>query len=97
MCHGMVDSGKVKLRPGRLSPAGGTLESMAISTEDLHAIAARARAQAAADGELAPKAGPVSWDLPQSIREAIWADVDSGAYEETAQAATAGDPEMTNP
>jgi hypothetical protein len=67
---------------------------MAISIDDLRAIAARARAQAEADGELSPKGGPVSWDLPQSIREAIWEDLDSGAYEEAARAATAGDPEM---
>jgi hypothetical protein len=67
---------------------------MAISVEDLRAIAARARDLAEADGDLTPKGGAVTWDLPQSIREAIWEDLDSGAYEEAARAATAGDPEM---
>jgi hypothetical protein len=66
---------------------------MAISIEDLRAIAARARDQAEADGELSPT-GPVHLDLPQSVREAIWEALDSGAYEEAARAATAGDPEM---
>jgi hypothetical protein len=66
---------------------------VAISIEDLRAIAAQARTKAEADGELTPK-GPVHLDLPQSIREAIWEDLASGAYEEAARSATAGDPEM---
>ncbi len=67
---------------------------MRISIQELRVIAARARAQAEIDGELAPKAGPVAWDLPQSVREAMWEDLDSGVYEEVARAATADDPEM---
>jgi len=66
---------------------------VAISIEDLRAIAARARDQAEADGELRPT-GRVHLDLPQSVREAIWETLDSGAYEEAARAATAGDLEM---
>jgi hypothetical protein len=67
---------------------------VAISIEDLRAIAARARAQAEADGELTPT-GPVRLDLPQSVRVAIWKALDSGAYEQAARAATAGDPDMS--
>jgi len=67
---------------------------VAISIEDLRTIAAKARAQAEADGELTPS-GPIHLDLPLSVREAIWEALDSGAYEEAARAATAGDPEMT--
>jgi hypothetical protein len=77
------------LRP----PTHGTLVLVAISIEDLRAIAARARAKAEADGELTRK-GPAHLDLPPSICEAIWEDLASGAYEKAARAATAGDPEI---
>jgi hypothetical protein len=67
---------------------------VSIWTDDFRAIVARARAKAEADGELSPS-GPVHLDLPLSVREAIWEDLASGAYEETARAATAGDSDMT--
>ncbi|MDQ2727067.1 MAG: hypothetical protein M3Y91_04185 [Actinomycetota bacterium] len=66
---------------------------MSISVEDLRAIAARVRAEAAAAGELT-LTGPGHWDLPESVREAILEDLASGAYEKAARAATAGDPDM---
>lgn len=66
---------------------------MSISVEDLRAIAVRVRADAAAAGELTPT-GPVHWDLPESVREAIFEDLASGAYDKAAREATAGDPDM---
>ncbi len=66
---------------------------MPISVEDLRAIAERVRAEAAAAGELTPS-GPVHWDLPESVREAIFEDLASGAYGKAARAATAGDADM---
>jgi hypothetical protein len=73
----------------------GTIVSVAISIEDLRALAAKARAQAEADGELTPQPGRARWDVPDSIRQAMLEDLESGAYEESARAATAGDQEMT--
>jgi hypothetical protein len=67
---------------------------VAISIDDLMAIAARARAKAEAAGELHPT-GPAHVELPQSVREAIGEALRSGAYEQAARDATAGDPEMT--
>lgn len=66
---------------------------MSISVEDLRDIAVRVRADAAAAGELTPT-GPVHWDLPESVREAIFEDLASGAYDKAAREATAGDPDM---
>ena len=69
---------------------------MAISIEDLRAIAARVRAEAEAAGELVPtKVGDIHWDIPDAARAAIISDLESGAYEQAAREATAGDSEMT--
>lgn len=72
----------------------GRLVLVAISIDDLRSLAARARAQAETAGELRPT-GPVHLDLSEPVRKALWEALDSGAYEEAAQAATADDPEMT--
>lgn len=69
---------------------------MAISIEDLRALAARVRAEAEAADELEPaKGGRIQWDLPDAARAAIVADLESGVYEESVREATAGDSEMT--
>ena len=74
----------------------GTVDDVAVSTEDLRAIAARVRAEAAAAGELTPsKVGAIHWDVPDGARQAILDDLASGVYEEAAREATAADPEMT--
>lgn len=74
----------------------GTVDDVAISTEDLRAIAARVRAEAAAAGELTPsKVGAIHWDVPDAARQAILDDLASGVYEEAAREATGADPEMT--
>lgn len=66
---------------------GGRLGLVAISIDDL-------RAQAETAGELRPT-GPVHLQLSEPVRKALWEALDSGAYEEAAQAVTADDPEMT--
>ena len=69
---------------------------MAISIEDLKLIAGRARRAADAAGELRPpNVGPLSVDLPDTIREAIAEDLKSGAYQHAAAEATAGDPDLS--
>ncbi len=67
---------------------------MAISLDDLHAIAARARAQAAEAGELNPT-GPAQVELPTQVRDAIEQALLNGAYERAAREATAGDADMS--
>jgi hypothetical protein len=68
---------------------------MAISTGDLQAAAARARAAASEAGELRPaRIGKVTADIPEAIRAAIREDLASGAYQEAAQDAVAGDPDL---
>ena len=68
---------------------------MAISTGDLQAAAERARAAAAEAGELRPtRIGKVTTDIPEGIRAAIREDLASGAYQEAAQDAVAGDPDL---
>ncbi len=68
---------------------------MAISTGDLQAAAERARAAASEAGELLPaRIGKVTADIPEAIRAAIREDLASGAYQEAAQDAVAGDPDL---
>jgi aspartate/methionine/tyrosine aminotransferase len=68
---------------------------MAISTGDLQAAAERARAAASEAGELRPaRIGQLTTDIPEAIRAAIREDLASGAYQEAAQDAVAGDPEL---
>jgi hypothetical protein len=68
---------------------------MAISTGDLQAAAERARAAASEAGELRPaRIGKVTADIPEAIRAAIREDLASGAYQDAAQDAVAGDPDL---
>ena len=68
---------------------------MAISTGVLHAAAEQARAAAAEVGELRPaRIGKVTADLPETIRAAIREDPASGAYQQAAREAVAGDPDL---
>ena len=72
------------------------MDFMAMSVEDVRAIAERVRAEAEAAGELAPpKVGKARWDVPESVREALLEDLASGHYDESARACTDGDPELT--
>lgn len=74
----------------------GTLVAVAVSIEDLRAIAARVRAEAAVAGELTlAKVGEIHWDIPDAARTAILADAASGVYERAAREAIASDSEMT--
>lgn len=59
----------------------------------MQALIERARARAASAGEMPLRAGPVGWDLPDSVRTAIREDIESGVYADAAREATAGDPE----
>lgn len=68
---------------------------MSTWTEEFKEIVARARADAEAAGELHPS-GPTHVELPESVRQAIGEDLRSGAYEQAAREATAGDTEMTH-
>jgi hypothetical protein len=68
---------------------------MAISTGNLQAAVERARAAAAEAGELRPaRVGKVTTDIPEDIRAAIREDLASGAYQEAAREAVAGDPDL---
>ena len=68
---------------------------VAISTGDLQSAAERARAAAAEAGELRPaREGKVTVDIPEAIRLAIREDLVSGAYQQAAQEAVAGDPDL---
>jgi aspartate/methionine/tyrosine aminotransferase len=68
---------------------------VAISTGNLQAAAERARAAAAEAGELRPAGmGKVTADLPEAIRAAIREDLASGAYQQAAREAVAGDPDL---
>ena len=68
---------------------------MVISTGDLQAAAERARAAAADAGELRPaRIGKVMADIPEAIRAAIREDLASGAYQQAAREAVAGDPDL---
>ena len=69
--------------------ATSNVEVVAISIEDLQAIAARARAKAEAAGDLNPT-GPTHVELPQSVRKAIGEALRSGEYEQAARQATVG-------
>lgn len=65
---------------------------MSISVDDLRALGARVRAEAEAAGELTLTGSPY-WDIPQPARHALLEYLRSGAYEETAQASIADEPE----
>ena len=68
---------------------------MAISTEDLKALAERARKGAQGAGELRPpRTGPLAIDLPDEVRQAIDQDLRSGEYRRAADDAVAGDPDL---
>ena len=68
---------------------------VAVSTGDLQAAVERARAAAAEAGELRPtREGNVTADIPEAIRAAIREDLASGAYEQAAREAVAGDPDF---
>ncbi len=68
---------------------------MAISTGDLQAAVERARVAAAEAGELRPaREGKVAVDIPEAIRAAIREDLTSGAYQQAAREAVAGDPDL---
>jgi hypothetical protein len=67
---------------------------VAISTDEMQALIERARARAAAAGELPVRGGLVQWDLPESVKTAMRQDLETGAYLEAAREATSGDPEM---
>ena len=68
---------------------------MATSIGDLQAAARRARAAAAEAGELRPgRLGKVTVDIPEAIRAAIREDLASGAYQQAAREAVAGDPDL---
>jgi aspartate/methionine/tyrosine aminotransferase len=68
---------------------------MATPSGDLQAAAERARAAAAEAGELRPaRIGKVTTDIPEAIRAAIREDLASGAYQQAAQEAVAGDPDL---
>jgi hypothetical protein len=68
---------------------------VAISTGDLQSAAERARAAAAEAGELRPaRNGKMTADIPEAIRLAIREDLVSGAYQQAAQEAVAGDPDL---
>jgi hypothetical protein len=68
---------------------------VAISTGDLQAAAKRARAAAAEAGELRPvRKGNMRADIPEAIRLAIRDDLASGAYQQAAREAVAGDPDL---
>ncbi len=68
---------------------------MAISTEDLRAVVAQARAAAEANGELRPaRVGPLRSAVPERIRAAVGEDLVSGAYRQAVERAVAGDPEL---
>lgn len=67
---------------------------MATSSGDLHAAAERARVAAEEAGALRPACiGKVMTDIPEAIRAAIREDLASGAYQQTAREAVAGDPD----
>jgi hypothetical protein len=71
------------------------MTGMAISTEELRAIAARVRAEAAAAGELVPsKVGEIHWDIPDAARAAVLEDITSGIYQQAVREVIAGDPDM---
>jgi hypothetical protein len=68
---------------------------MAISIRDLQAAAERARAAAAEAGELRPaRVGKVTADIPGAIQAATREDLASGAYQQAAREAVAGDPDL---
>jgi hypothetical protein len=68
---------------------------VAITTGDLQAAVKRARVAAAEAGELRPPGiGKVTVDLPETIRIAIHEDLASGAYQQAAREAVAGDPDV---
>ena len=68
---------------------------MAISTGDLQAAVERARTAAAEAGELRPgREGKVTIDISDAIRAAIREDLASGAYQQAAREAVAGDPDL---
>jgi len=72
------------------------LNFVAMSIEDLRAIAQRVRSEAEATGELAPSSvGKARWDVPEPVRVALLEDLASGRYDEAARAVTDGDPEMS--
>jgi len=65
-------------------------------TEDLQALVSRVRAAAAAAGELRPaRIGPVPFLGTERLRLAVGEDLASGAYHDSARAAVAGDPDLT--
>ena len=69
---------------------------VAMSIEDLRAIAQRVRSEAEATGELAPSSvGKARWDVPEPVRVALLEDLASGRYDEAARAVTDSDPEMS--
>lgn len=62
---------------------------------DLQAAAERARAAAADAGELHPaRVGKVNTHIPEAIRAAIREDLTSGAYQNAAREAVAGDHDL---
>jgi hypothetical protein len=77
-------------------PGTDTINLVSISTEDLLAVVARARAAAEAAGELRPAhVGPVQSNFPEGLRVAAGEDLVSGAYHRAAREAVAGDPDVT--
>lgn len=67
-----------------------------MSVEHLRVLAARVRAEAEAAGELAPvTSGDFRWALPEGAREALLADIRSGAFVENVRAVSTGDPDLT--
>ena len=69
------------VRPAELSP-------------ELTEAVERARALAAADGELRPRAGPHESPLPQVVRDALDQILRDGTYERAVTAVIADDPEL---
>jgi hypothetical protein len=67
---------------------------METRTEELTELVERARHEAVLAGEIGPWRGSISWDLPESIRDAIAADLASGVYERVVSDAMGPDPEM---
>lgn len=71
---------------------------MALSVDEFANLVARTRRTLEARGELRPpKRGPLQIHLPQSIRDAIAADLAAGNYERAVRETTGDDPEMTDP
>jgi hypothetical protein len=65
-----------------------------ISTDELAALVALTRQKLEAAGELTPRRGPIRWDIPESVRDAIAEDIASGAFARALAEVTADDPEI---